>query len=172
EDEARNQFEIEKNRQKKEKIQSLRSAVQNLLQSAESYSLEQLIGERDTLLNQIQEASLNKGEKLEIERQLKPLKDVITEKNEKALMDLSEDDKQALQQLKDILEQRRERRQEIKEQLEVLRKKAGSSGLDFEKAMQTNAQISEEKERLEKANLGIAEIEDKINALQSKLKNR
>ncbi len=87
-------------------------------------------------------------------------------------MALSDDDRHALQQLKNILNQRKERRQEIKEQLEVLRKGAGSSSLDFEKAMSYTTQINEERERLEKANQGIAEIEDKIVELRSKLKGQ
>ena len=46
---------------------------------------------------------LSKMEKQEFERLLKPLKDLITEKKEHLLLDLSEDDQQALQQLKDLL---------------------------------------------------------------------
>lgn len=85
------------------------------------------------------------------------------------MLALSEDDRQALQQLQAFLKQRKEGRQEIKNQLEVLRKSAGSSSLDFEKAMNFTNQINEEKERLEKANQAITEIERKIAEVQSKI---
>ena len=50
------------------------------------------------------------------------------------------------------------------------RKAAGSSSLDFEKAMSYTSQINEEKEHLEKANHAIQEIEQKIRELQAKIK--
>ena len=102
------------------------------------------------MLAEIHDSSITKNEKQDLERVLKPLKDSITEKKEKALMALSEDDRQALQQLQTILKQRKERRQEVKNQLETLRKASGSSSLDFEKAMSYTTQITEEKERLKK----------------------
>ncbi|WP_059060245.1 hypothetical protein [Candidatus Protochlamydia naegleriophila] len=170
EEDARHQQEQERNRQKKEKYNSFREMAENLVRQADSYDVEQLMAERDQVLSQLQESTLTKNEKLEIERLLKPLKDIITDKSEKALLALSEDDRHALQQLQDILSQRKERRQEIKKQLEIYRKAAGSSSLDFEKAMSFTAQINEEKERLEKANQGIIEIERKITDLQSKMK--
>lgn len=168
EEDVRHQHENEKARQRKEKHKQLRDQVDTLVRQADSYEAEKLTNERDTLLTEINEASLTKGEKQELERLLKPLKDVITERKEKALLDLSEDDRQAIQQLKEILRQRKERRQEIKNQLESYRKLAGSSSLDFEKAMIYNEQINEEKERLEKSSHGIKEIEDKIAKLQAK----
>ncbi len=170
EEDARHQQEQERNRQKKEKYNSFREMAENLVRQADSYDVEQLMAERDQVVSQLQESTLTKNEKLEIERLLKPLKDIITDKSEKALLALSEDDRHALQQLQDILSQRKERRQEIKKQLEIYRKAAGSSSLDFEKAMSFTAQINEEKERLEKANQGIIEIERKITDLQSKMK--
>lgn len=170
EEDIRHQQEQERSRQKKERYNSFREMAEKLVRQADSYDVEQLTTERDQLVSQLQESTLTKNEKLEIERLLKPLKDVITDKSEKALLALSEDDRHALQQLQDILRQRKERRQEIKKQLEIYRKAAGSSSLDFEKAMSFTAQINEEKERLEKANQGIVEIERKIADLQSKMK--
>lgn len=170
EEDIRHQQEQERSRQKKERYNSFRDMAEKLVHQADSYDVEQLTAERDQLVSQLQESTLTKNEKLEIERLLKPLKDVITDKSEKALLALSEDDRHALQQLQDILGQRKERRQEIKKQLEIYRKAAGSSSLDFEKAMSFTAQINEEKERLEKANQGIVEIERKIADLQSKMK--
>src|SRR5262249_5266690 len=124
---------------------------------------------RDELLEKIQSFSLNKIEKQEIERLLKPLRTAIVDaesvKEEQALLSLSDDDRQAIAQLKEMLKQRKSRRQEIKDNL---RKVRGTSGLDIEKAMTNNDLISSEKERLEKINQGIKEIEDKIAQLQKK----
>lgn len=169
-EDQRQHHEQERNRQKKEKYYLLKERAEQLLQRHETQDIDQLVVDREALGVELQESSLTKNEKQEIERLLKPLRDIITEKKEKALLALSEDDRQSLQQLKDILQQRKDRRQEIKNQLEVLRKAAGSSSLDFEKAMSYTAQINEEKERLEKANQGIQEMERKIADLQAKLK--
>lgn len=171
-EETRQQVEQERIRQKKEKYFALKEKIERLLREHETYEVDKLMTERETLLMQMQESLLTKNERQELDRLIKPLRDIITDKKEKALLDLSEDDRQALQQLKNILSQRKERRQEIKDQLEVLRKAAGSSSLDFEKAMNYKNQINEEKERLEKANQSIQEIERKITELQTKIKNK
>lgn len=170
-EEARQHQENERERQKKEKYKILKEQVEQLMKDHEGIEADQLLFQRDALIAQIHDSSLTKIEKQELEKSLKPLRDIITEKKEQALMSLSDDDRQALQQLKTILSQRKERRQEIKNQLEQLRKAAGSSGLDFEKAMSTKMQINEEKERLEKANQAIQEIEDKIVELQAKIRS-
>jgi len=169
-EEARQQQEQERYRQKKEKYQSLKEHAEKLVNDDHDLSAEQLLTERDNLLSQMNEFNLVKNEKQEIERILKPLRDIITEKQEQAIFSLSDDDRETLQHLRQVLQQRKERRQEIKNQLEALRKNAGSSGLDFEKAMNHTAQVNEEKERLDKSNQGIQEIEQKIKELQSKLK--
>lgn len=168
EEEVKHQQENERNRQKRERYKALKEGVLNLIRQQEALDADRLMADRDNLANQIQESVLTKSEKLELERLLKPLKDVITDKKEKALLDLSDNDRETLQQLQDILKQRKTRRQEVKNQLEALRKASGSSSLDFEKAMSYNAQINEEKERLDKIGSGIKEIEDKIAELQSK----
>ena len=171
EDQAKQEEENERNRKKKEKYREMKESTESLLVRQDSLDADALLKERDDLLSAIQEAAITKIEKQELERLLKPLKDSITDKREKALLNLSDDDRQALQQLKDVLQQRKKRRDEVKAQLEVLRKGAGSSSLDFEKAMSYTEQISEEKERLEKITQGIKEIETKIGQLQSKTRS-
>jgi hypothetical protein len=171
EEESRQQQENERVRQKREKYNVLKEQIEQLFNVCETHDADQLISIRDSIIEQISSSPLTKNEKQELERLLKPLRDIITEKKEKAMMALSEDDLQALQQLQGILKQRKERRQEIKNQLEVLRKAAGSSTLDFEKAMSYKTQINEEKERLEKANLAIQEIEQKIGEVQTKIRS-
>jgi hypothetical protein len=170
EEESRQQQEQERYRQKKEKYFTMKDQVENLLTNHSTMAVDQLVAEREMLLEQMNESNLAKVEKQEIERLMKPLRDIITDKQEQALLSLSDDDRQTLQQLRQVLHQRKERRQEVKTQLELLRKNAGLSGLDFEKALSYTAQVNEEKERLDKANQGIEEIEQKIKSLQSKLK--
>lgn len=149
-------------RAKQQKILDLKQEVELLLQSGDACDADSLILKRDILLNKIQETPLVKAEKMELERLLKPLRDIISDKQDDALMALSDDDRQALQQLQEVLKQRKERRQEIKDQIESLRKTSGSSGLGFEQAMECNAQLKKAKEQLEKMNQAVREIENKI----------
>lgn len=165
---ARQQEEDARQRQRKEKIEHMKAQAEALVHQNDQYDADQLIEQRDLLLAEISKSEFSKHEKLDIERCLKPLRDIITEKREKVLLDLSEDDRNALNQLKEVLQQRKERRQTIKNQLEQLRKSSGSSGLDFEMAMQFQVSVNEEKERLEKANEGIKEIEQKIARIEQK----
>lgn len=163
--------EDEREQQKKEKYKIFKEQADHLLHSYETLDADQLISRRDNFLNQVHDSPLTKNEKQELERSLKPLRDIINEKQEQALLALPDSDRQALQQMKAVLSQRKQRRLEIKKQLEDLRKMAGSSSLDFEKAMSCNSLINEEKERLEKINQAIEEIEDKIIELQTKIRN-
>lgn len=170
EEENKQSAERERIRQKQQKMFDLSEEVQQLLQAAPGYDMSQLVSERDNMLEKILNAPLQKVEKQELERQLKSLRDLITEKKEQALLTLSADDRQSLQQLKELLQQRKERRQGIKEQLEVLRKASGNSGLDFEKAMEYNSQLNDEKERLEKLNQSIKEVERSISELEKRVR--
>lgn len=165
EQEERQNKENERERQKKEKYRIFKERAEYLLKEHELLQVETLVKDRETLLTEIQASGLTKNEKQALEHVLKPLRDIIADKKENALIALSEDDRQMLQHLKNILKERKERRQEIKNHLETLRKLAGSSNLDFEKAMNCKSQINEEKERFEKANQSIEEIETKISEL-------
>jgi hypothetical protein len=168
EDDRRLSHEKERDQKKKEMIKNLKERIQGLLKGQEQFDAEHLSSEREVLLVEIQQTGVTKLERQELEKLLKPLKDMITEKKEKSVLSLSADDKASLEKFQAVLNQRLARRQEIKNQLEIFRKAAGSSGFDFEKAMNDQAQIEEEKERLEKINQGIKEIQDKISGLASK----
>lgn len=161
--------EFERQQQKERHVIELKEAIKNLLKNGSSMSLEQLNAERDTLLETIQSSQITRAEKMDLERLLKPLRDIFLEKKASALKNLSENDRQSLEQLKDFLNERKELRHEVKEQLEALRRAVGSSGLDFEKAMEYNAQILSQKERLEKINQGIKEVEEQIANVENKL---
>lgn len=159
--------EEERDRARKQRIQELHAECAALLAKVNELDADALTAERDALATKVTQASITKIEKQELERILKPLRDIIAEKKEQALLCLSDDDRQMLGQLKQLLKEKKERRQEIRTQIEVLRKACGSSGLDFEQSMRNNAQLEEERESLERINAGIKEIEDKIEEVES-----
>jgi hypothetical protein len=169
EEQLKQEQEQERIRAKRQKVLDLKQEIEQLLQSTDAHDADSLIRERDALLSRVQEASLIKTEKQELERLFKPFRDIISEKQDQAIMALSDDDRQALQQLQEICKQRKERRQEIKEQIESLRKLSGASGLGFEQAMEYNAQLKDAKERLEKMNQAVREIETKLAAVEKKI---
>lgn len=168
EEQERQKDEQNRARQKQEKLQSLKLEIEDFLNNAQSYDVAKIEAERDSLLSKIQEANLFKSERQELERLFKPLRDIIADKQEKTLLELSDDDRNTLQQLRELLKQKIERRQEVKDQLENLRKAIGTSGLDISRAMAYNSQMHEEKERMTKLNQGIHEIEQKIVELSRK----
>jgi hypothetical protein len=158
--------EKEKLRVKREKLDRIREAISSLSQEAPQLDAETLETRLSAIEQEAEGMSLSKFEKQPLERALRPLHNALADKKEAALLNLSDDQKEALSQLKTVLEQRKERRQAIKNQLEIYRKALGSSGLDFEKAMMYQELVEQEKELLEKANLGIEEIEEKIAELE------
>jgi hypothetical protein len=168
----REQQQVEKEKQRRHKITELKAKLEGLLKQSDSVKAEELAEQRDLLLQEAEALQLTKAERHEYDKFLKPLRDLISEKQEDQLLTLSEDERQSLQQLKEVLQQKRERRQEIKDQIEQFRKAGGASGLDFEQAMQMNEQVSTEKERLDKINQSIQELESKIQALQRSLKKQ
>lgn len=172
-EQERLQQDQERQRSRKKKLQDLRDETDSILNRIGTEDIDTLIAERDALSEKIAASGLSKPEKQEMERMHKDLRnaltDALSERKEKALLSLSDDRRQAIEQLREILEERRSRRQEIKNQLKLFRKASGSSGLTFQQAMTYNAQIQTEEERLEKINFGIKEIEDKLEELESEL---
>lgn len=159
------QAELDKQALRKEKISSLKERLAALQKDVEK-SADELTYEFNQIRREIEEASLNRHELQQFERMMRPMRDVIADRKERALLNLSDDERNALEQLREVLQQRKSRRQEIKDQLEIYRKMLGGSSLDFEKAMAVREQIEVEKEMLEKANAAIIEIEQKISAIE------
>ncbi len=153
--------------EKREKVAKIKETAGVLLKEGPELDLEPVQARFDELAKEIESLEISKIEKQQLERVLRPLKDLLADKKEESLLNLSDDDRKALENLKVVLDQRKARRQEIKDLLEGHRKAIGSSGLDFEKAIQLRELIDQEKERLEKANLAIQEVELKINELES-----
>ena len=158
--------EKEKIRQKKEKLAHVKNTIAEISQKAAHMELDLFVAEFKQLETDIGALEIAKIEKQQLERQLRPLKDLIAEKKEQSLINLSDDDRKTLENLRQILQQKKERRQEIKETMDAYRKTLGASNLDFEKAFHIRELLDQEKERLDKANLSIEEIEDKISELE------
>lgn len=156
----------EAEQKKRQRVEDLKVKISNAIKDGEVMDVEKLSVLKDEIQEEIVSLSLSKLEKQLVEKQLKPLKDLISDKKEKSLLDLSDDDIKSLEKLRTILDQRKERRQEIKAQLEEYRKALGGSGFDFEKAMMYRELIDLEKDRLEKANSSIEEIEEKISEIE------
>lgn len=171
EEQERQNQEQEREKQRKQRYLDFRSECENLLNTVDGLDADNLGSQRDLIQEKISNSTLPKMEKQELERLLKPLKDIISDKREKALLELSEDDRQKLGHLKDLLKEKKVRRHEVKNQLEVYRKAKGGSGLDFEQAMNYNTQIASEKERLEKLTQSIKELEEMIEEVERKAEN-
>jgi hypothetical protein len=162
-EQARLEQEKEKDQQRRNAIQTVRQQIDALIEDNSALDADTITQQRNALIETISGLPIAKMEKQELERHMKPLRDIILEKKELSLLSLPESDREALTSLKEVLKQRKERRQEIKAQIDALKKlSGGASGLDFEQAMNYNSQIMTEKERLEKINNGIQEIEQKI----------
>jgi hypothetical protein len=166
EEQARLSIEQEKERQKREAFNSLKNELDQLIQSINASTVEHLLEQKDLIQQKIASSSFSRIEKQELERKFRPLKDGITEKKEREMLDLSEDDRQALDKMKGLLHERKERRKEMKTQIDQLRKALSTSGMDFTQSLSANAQLNEEKERLDKLNVGIKELETKIALLE------
>lgn len=151
-----------RHKQRQEKKNALESKAQALIAEANDLSIDELNVKKDAILQEMKGTQLNKFEKSEVEKLIKQMNDLIRTKKEQALRKLPADAQQALEQLQELLTQKQEERQEIKAQLENYRKLVGSSGLDFQKAMEYNARLAEEKENLAKVQEEIAELERSI----------
>jgi hypothetical protein len=151
---------------KKERVAAVKEKIARMTKEGERLDLESLLQAYQEIQKEIEECEISKIERQQLDRTLRHLKDMIADKKEHSLLNLSEDEKKTLENLRVVLQQKKQRRQEIKEQLELHRKTLGSSNLDFEKAMQHRELVDQDRERLEKANLSIQEIEQKIAELE------
>lgn len=161
---------IEKHRQeehgKKQKVLDVLHKTEQLLSDVHSIELIEIMETKERLEKEFSEAHAGKTEKLRFEKTLKRLAEAIVDKKEKALLNLSAQDRETLDQLKGILLERIQARDEIKKNLETNRKALGGSGFDFEKAMLYREMMDTDKARLAKINESISEIEHKIAEIE------
>jgi hypothetical protein len=165
----RRQREEEKRAKQQQRVQEMQARIDAVLSAAQEQGAEDVEATRTQVLKEIAESGLGKAEQARLERLLRPLKDLIVEKREQALLSLSADDQQSLQQLRQLLKERRQRRAEIKLALDQARKAQGASGFDFEQALAAEEQIKEERARLEKVTSGISDVESRIRELEAKV---
>ncbi|PIS01547.1 MAG: hypothetical protein COT84_01890 [Chlamydiae bacterium CG10_big_fil_rev_8_21_14_0_10_35_9] len=166
EQEKRIQLEQEQQKKRLQEIEAVKQKINECFNKSGELNVESLQSEIKEIQSKIETLTLSKFEKQTLDRSLKPLKDLLIDLKEKALLNLSEDDLKSLDSLNQVLAERKKRRQDIKNQLEIYRKELGGSGFDFEKAMMYREMIDTEKERLEKVEEGIAEIEEKISEIE------
>jgi len=163
---AMEEAEKEKLRQKRERVVQTKEKIAQLLKEGQQMEADVLEQSFKDLQAEIKQLDAAKTDLQQMDRSLRQLKDLVADRKERSLLNLSEDDRQVLENLKTVLKQKKVRRQEIKDQLEQHRRSLGSSNLDFERAMLVQELVEQEKERLEKANAGIEEIEQKIAELE------
>ncbi|ACZ32801.1 conserved hypothetical protein [Chlamydia pneumoniae LPCoLN] len=103
-------------------------------------------------------------EKISLDNQLNLALQTIVNFFEEQLLS-SPDSREKLVNMRQVLKQRRERRQELKDKLEQDKKLLGSSGLDFDRAMQYSALVEEDKRALEELDASILELKQQIQQL-------
>ncbi|MFS8563778.1 MAG: hypothetical protein LVR00_05465 [Rhabdochlamydiaceae bacterium] len=168
EEEERNlQIEVLQ-RQKREKLEELRTEIQQALESVEVTPLDLAIALREQLSQKVKKLMLAVAEKEILENLLKKMRDKILDKKEKALSTLSPEQQQSLAYLNEKLAEGQAQRAEIKLQVDHYRKALAGSDFDFEKAMHYREMMDAEKLRLDKVNAAIEDIEDKISSLEDR----
>lgn len=163
--EKRHSEEHARESQRQKKLETLTEAIQQLLSDGKTWTVVDIEAKKKTLLEEIESVAKNAAEKRVLKLQLEPLRDLIAERKEEALLSLSSDQRSNLENLRQVLEDRLQRRDEIKKHFEDCRKAAGASGLDFMQAMDANDRLKEARERLAKIDESIEEIEDKIREI-------
>lgn len=161
----RQEKEAEFEKVRNEKIESFKKRVEVLQATINTGETEALNHELEDVRKTLNTLPISKGEKLHLDRTLKNIRDLISDRQSQVLLSLSEDERAAFEDLESLLDQRVKRRKEIKGQIEEYRKIIGGSGLDFEKAMRYNELIETEKESLAKIDENISEIKKKIHEL-------
>ncbi len=162
------QHEQDRERNRKEHLEELRRECEQLINKAETEDAESLATMRAALTDKINQGTLSKGEKQDLERLLKPLRDIIADKKAQALLDLSEDDREKLEHLSALLKEKKERQQEVKKQVKLLQKAKSSSGLGIMQAFDYDDQINLEEKRLEEIDQSIHKLEAMIEEIEER----
>lgn len=170
EENLRKKIEEEQEARRKVKVEDLKKILENFELKISDENVRELSLELEEIKKEVLSANfLLKSERLFFEKAFKNFKEKIVEKQEAALLLLSEDDKATLENLNQVLVQRKARRKDLKAQIEEYRKIMGGSGFDFEKAMYYDSLIQVEKEKLSTMDVGIKDLEKKIVELKQKV---
>ncbi|MEX2304828.1 MAG: hypothetical protein WD595_01405 [Waddliaceae bacterium] len=149
-EELQQKLEIEREKEKERlKIYSgLREEIDGLKAVLESSDWKVVEKQNDEIVKKLDDPQLKRSEKKELQRLLRPAQEKICEQRELTLLEGCSGEAEEYQQLTAILKDRKSRRDAIKLQLETLRKKSGSSGLDFTKLMELQELMVSENDRL------------------------
>jgi DNA repair exonuclease SbcCD ATPase subunit len=139
--------------------------MQKMVVNIEVMSLEEVLEKKAEIEEMFAKESPEKAERMRFDATQRKLKDMIADKRAASVLQFPQEGREALEKLKNALQERITMRDEIRASLENYRKSLGSSGFDFEKAMEIREMIDNEKERLAKLNITIQELEDKIDEL-------
>jgi uncharacterized protein YgfB (UPF0149 family) len=155
----------EKQQRKKETLTHLHEEMQKMMANFEVLSLEEILEKKAEIEEKIAKESPEKAERMRFDSMQRKLKDMIADKKAASVLQLPQEGREALEKLKGALQERITMRDEIRTSLENYRRSLGSSGFDFEKAMEIREMIDSDKERLAKLNITIQELENKIDEL-------
>ncbi|MDB6081185.1 MAG: hypothetical protein JWO53_457 [Chlamydiia bacterium] len=147
--------------------EAIKKKITDFLAQGDAVELDLLASSHELLKREVTTSAFTRSEKIALERMLESLSDLILEKRKQKLLSMLSTDREKLTLLKNLLSERKKQSQEIKRGLEARRKAKGTSGLDFAEALQVNDIITEEKERLEKIEAEIEELENEIIDLES-----
>jgi DNA repair exonuclease SbcCD ATPase subunit len=165
EQQIRDDEERVKQQQRQEKLRLFKEQITALTAEVRSLEMELLQQRYQELLAQCESAGFSRQERLQLERPFKELRENIAAQKDRLLLALADGgddlttDKAVLQA---DLRKLQTHRQQIKEQLEQLKRQAGTSGLDFTRAIELNEQIEAAKERLEKTDHAVRELSSKL----------
>lgn len=149
-------------RQRQVKKQGLKQQLQTLIQTGESVNIHDFTQSYLELQETVQ-ALLSKEEKEEVAPLVFAIEDLMNAKKEETELGQATD---LQQELPFVLQKKIERKAQIKNQLELYRKALGASGLDLERSLQYQEYISICKDRLDKVNQSIEELEDQLIDLE------
>lgn len=154
--------EKEKQEKKLQLLNEVKGEINALIKESKDLKLEELTFKKEAILEKIQSAPVLKFHKKELEQLLKTITEIMHQKKDEALLDLPEDKQIALSQLREFLEEKRKEKSAIKERIASLKKLSQASGISFERAIEYQEKLNEEKGMLEKIDHAISEVERKI----------
>ena len=166
EEKKKRELELAKEQKKQEKVETLETAITELVDGSENKNCEELVQSLESIQGLLTEVEVTEFEKDSLIRRLTPIKDRICELEEEQMLELSANNEEACAQLEQLHERLLERRAEIKAQMDRYRKASGGSGLDFEQSLYYNEQLNLEKARLEKLNASVQKVERKLQEVK------
>lgn len=155
----------EKEQHKKQALSELQQEMQSLIANIEKLSLEEAIATKERIEERFAAENPEKADRMRFDTMQRKLKSMVADKKAASILTLPQEGREAIENLRNALNERLLMRDEIRESLENYRRSLGTSGFDFEKAMEIREMIDNDKERLSKLNVTIQELEDKIDEL-------